>query len=97
MSDEVRTPDAVQFPQGLFPGNLFERVGQVHERFGPVLGIEKGWIRPAGPRQPLVFYSPNLDDTIYFPTDHPTLAGEPRYTWKQQPDGAMYGYLVEGA
>ena len=92
-------PDALFLPETVKTGGrIFDRIAAVCRIAEPLLQVnlaagEKAYIR----KQPhgRLFVTRDASDTIFFPIDHPR-SGQPRYRWERQPDGAEFGYLIEG-
>jgi hypothetical protein len=95
-----RTPDALFLPETLKRGGrMIDRVASIADIAEPLLGVdrtrgERAYIRLQGNGK--LFITKSVTDTIYFPKGH-VREGQPRYRWELQPDGAEFGYLVEGA
>lgn len=95
MSDN-RKPDAIQFPPGWDSPALdatYRRAIALQMHFEGILGVHRVFLRE---RIPLRFVTADPYDTVDFAKGHP-LEGFPRYEWVEQPDGLVYGYLVEAA
>jgi hypothetical protein len=93
MSKATRKPDAAMFPRGWNPGTLDPTLPRGHalcQHFEGVLGVKQVYIRMQDPS----FVTASAFDTIYHPLDHPTHAGQPRYTWDDAGGGLMLGYLI---
>jgi hypothetical protein len=95
-----RTPDALFLPEALKRGGrMIDRVASIADVAEPLLGVnrargERAYIRLQGNGK--LFITKSVTDTIYFPKSH-LRECQPRYRWELQPDGAEFGYLVEGA
>ena len=87
--------DAVLIRRDKLSGNLAEKLQSVHEQFGSVIGVQKGFVFPNSPTG-WNFYAPTADQTLYFNTEHEK-AGQSRYTWTETEPGIKLGVLVEAA
>jgi hypothetical protein len=93
-------PDALFLPEDRKRGTrMVDRVASIADIAEPLLAVdrtrgERAYIRLQGNGR--LFITKSVTDTIYFPKSHPR-EGQPRYRWELQPDGAEFGYLVEGA
>ena len=99
MFDDPTRPDAVIFPDSWKTGNHpIERLNSLADHAESRLQTD----RAAGERAHIRharaggmrFCTHSPFDTLLFPKDHPR-AGQERYRWERQPDGAELGYLVD--
>lgn len=99
MFDDPIRPDAVIFPDSWKTGeNTLHRADSLIAHAEKRLQTdhtagEKAHVRHvrAGGNR---FCTHDIRDTLLFPLDHPR-AGQNRYRWERQDDGAEFGYLVD--
>lgn len=96
-------PDAVLCPATLRRGpTKWHRLDSVLRIVEPILQVDKeagelAWVRKQGPDGPdqRLFITRDPNDLLEYPSNHPTKAGRPRYTWVESGPGFCLGYLNE--
>lgn len=93
----VPKPDAILVDRSLYAaGGENAKVHAYRDAFGHILGTPV-WAMGIGGIlgfAPKILLSADRNDSINFPPDHPTMPGEPRYTWVEAGDGVEFGYRV---
>ena len=98
-------PDAILAPKRRVGNTLYERVDYVCTWAEAILGLDRGagqtahislLHESAGKGHATMFITGSIGQNLYFPRGH-RLQMRERYRWIGQPDGSLYGYLVDEA
>jgi len=98
-------PDAILVKKSRVGHGLFERVDHICTWAEPILGLDRRAGRTAqirmlheqaGKGRDMLFITGDPEDLLSFPKGHPLELRE-RYRWVGQPDGSVFGYLVDEA